>query len=1106
MKKKQTRPWWQYLGIGKILRIMKVTFVLMVVCGLSLSAAGLSQNKKLTLSVKNATLLEIFKEIEANTDLGFLYKNDQIDQQQTYTVDAKNEEVHEVLSDLLDDANYTFTIIENNVVITKVQNAPIILKAQEEHTVKGTVIDANGEPLPGVNVYDKANPQNGVITGIDGNYSISLASADVTIMFSFIGFDDQEVQVAGRAEVNITLLEERVGLDEVMVVAYGTSKKASFTGSAAVVKSEAISKVPVTSVEKALSGAIAGVTVAETSGQPGSYSEVRIRGLGSFAASNSPLYVVDGVPISTGSMSEGGNLMSSIPTGDIESVTVLKDAAAASLYGSRAANGVILITTKQGSKGVTKYNLKASTGISDFAVDNYKGVSGEDHIMLHKESLENFYGVGHEKVDETMNRYEWYEPEGGFTDWYDLLFRKGVSTNIELSATGGNDKTQFYISGSYLNQEGLALNSNFLRYSGRVNLTHKVNDKLKFGISTLTSHTDQDVANNGSSYFNPFYNVNRNTWPTESPYDENGDLKYELVNAGYYNLLREYPLNEKTAKIFRSMSSAYIEYQPITSLTFRSTNSYDWINNDYVRYGSPISRSYEDVNGYIGNSNSKRIRLTSSNLLTFEKTFADQHNLNVIGAFEAEKYKSSNYGAEGEGLPNESLKVLSVAAMPVGVSGYSSAYSMLSYLSRVNYDFNNKYYLSGSIRRDGSSRLGENERWADFWSVSGAWRITEEEFMSDLDFLDNLKVRASYGTNGTLPPGYYDHLALYSYTGAYDGTGAAVEDQIASPNLTWEKNKTFNIGIEYGIFNRIRGSVEYFERNTSDLIMDLDLAPTIGAGSTMVNIGEMQNKGIEIELRTDNIVNGNFRWSTTFLFSRVRNEIVKLAGGNDIETSRYIRREGLPYYSFYMPIWAGVDPADGSPMWYVIDENENITDEVTHDYKEAESAVAGSAEPDFYGSITNELSYKGFNLSFLFNYSVGGKIWYNSGYKSWNDGRSPKYVIQESQLDRWQKPGDIAKHPQRIWTGNNGSDIRSTRFLFDNNYLRLKDITLSYDLPTSLLSKVGISNMKTYVQGRNLLTFASQDIVDPEHGGANGYAYFEMPPVKTISFGIEIGF
>ncbi len=972
--------------------------------------------------------------------------------------------------------------------------------------ISGVVTSSeDGLTIPGVTILVKGT-SNGVTTNMDGAYALTVPDDATTLVFSFIGYEPQEVAIDGRSVINVNLEVSLTTLDEVVVIAYGTTTKKSFTGSAQVVDAEAISKVPVTSIEKSLAGNVSGVTVAETSGQPGSYSEIRIRGMGSFSASNSPLYVIDGVAMITGQLTEGGNLMSSIAAGDIESMTVLKDAAAASLYGSRAANGVILITTKQGRKGVTKYTIKSTMGISDFAVENYKAASGDDFIELMQESLENYYGVGNSNVDKYMNQYQWYKPAGGYTDWYDLLFRKGISNNTELSATGGNDKTQFYVSASVLDQQGVALNSDFVRYSGRINLTHKMSNKVKMGVNILNAHTDQDVANNGTSYNSPFYNVNRNTWPTETPYDENGEYKYELVNAGYYNLLREYELMEVTAKVFRSLSTGYIEYKPFEFLTFRSTNNYDWVNSNYYNYYSPLSRSGEDVHGEVYNQNQQVKRASTSNLLTFDKTYKELHHLNVIGAFEAEKLSTSYFSATGEGLPNESLGVLSVTAVPVGASGYENGSSMVSYLSRVNYDFDNKYYFSSSIRRDGSSRLGVNERWANFWSVSGAWRLTQEHFMDNLTFVDDLKVRASYGTSGTLPGGYYDHLALYSYTGAYDDAGAAVEDQIASPNLTWEKNKNFNIGFEFGIFKHIRGSFEYFQRHTSDLLMNLPLAPTIGAGSTMVNIGEMENKGFEFEIRTDNIVGKDLNWSSTILFTSTRNKILKLNNGEEMIGNPYIQREGLPYYSFYLPIWAGVDPADGTPMWYVVDENENITDEITHDSKEANAAIAGSAEPDFYGSIGNNISYKGFNLSFIFNFSVGGKVWYASGYKSWNDGRSPKYVVPEGQVDRWQNPGDIAAHPQRIWNGNNNSDIYSTRFLLDNDFLRLKDITLSYAIPESLLKKLFINSANIYVQGRNLLTFASQDVVDPEHGGSSGYAYFEIPPMKTITFGVEIGF
>lgn len=963
----------------------------------------------------------------------------------------------------------------------------------------------DGLSIPGVTIVVKGTT-TGVTTNMDGTYELIVPDNATILSFSFIGYVPQDITIDGRSVINVIMDVSSTTLDEVVVIAYGTTTKKEFTGSAQVVDSKSIDKVPVTSIEKALAGNVSGVTVSETSGQPGSYSEIRIRGMGSFSASNSPLYVIDGVAMITGELTEGGNLMSSIAAGDIESMTVLKDAAAASLYGSRAANGVILITTKQGRKGVTKYSIKSTMGISDFAVENYKAASGDDFVMLMTEALENYYGVGNSKVQETINKFQWYEPAGGYTDWYDLLFRKGISNNTEVSATGGNEKTQFYISASVLDQQGVALNSDFLRYSGRVNLTHKMSDKVSMGVNILNAQTDQDVANNGTAYNSPFYNVNRNVWPTETPYDENGEYKRGLINADYYNLLREYELMEVNAKVFRSLSTGYIEYKPYDFLTFRSTNSYDWVNSNYYNYYSPLSRSGEDVGGEVYNQNQQRMRTSTSNLLTFNKTFKELHHVNVIGAFEAERLKTTYFSATGEGLPNESLNVLSVTAVPVGASGYRNGSSMLSYLSRANYDYNNKYYFSSSFRRDGSSRLGVNERWANFWSLSGAWRLTQEQFMDNLTFVDDLKIRASYGTSGTLPGGYYDHLALYSYTGSYDEAGAAVEDQIASPNLTWEKNKNFNIGFEFGIFKRIRGSFEYFQRHTSDLLMNLPLAPTIGAGSTMVNIGEMENKGFEFEIRSDNIVSKDLNWSSTLLFTSTRNKILKLNNHEEIVGNPYIQREGLPYYSFYLPIWAGVDPADGTPMWYIVDDNGNITNEITHDSQEAKEAVAGSAEPDFYGSIGNNISYKGFNLSFIFNFSVGGKVWYASGYKSWNDGRSPKYVIPIGQVDRWQKPGDIVEHPQRIWNGNNNSDIYSTRFLLDNDFLRLKDITLSYSIPESLLKKLFINSAKVYVQGRNLLTFASQDIVDPEHGGASGYSYFEIPPMKTITFGVEIGF
>jgi len=898
------------------------------------------------------------------------------------------------------------------------------------------------------------------------------------------------------------------------VESYMTSVMKVIDISANVVDAEKVAKIPVTSFEKALVGTTPGVQVSNLTGQPGSGTEVRIRGIGSFSASKEPLYVIDGVPVTSGSMNNSagglptGNVMSTIPAGDIENITILKDAAAASLYGSRAANGVILITTKQGKEGVTRYNLKTVYGFSDWAVDNYETVSGEDFLMLHRESMENYVASGNATpgfdVDQEMINLGWVEPEEGFTNWKDHLFRTGETKNIELSATGGSEKTQFYISGSYFDQEGIAYKSSMTRYSGRINITHNAGKMLTLGINMLNSTADQEIVDGGTRYYDPFYNYARNCFPTEGPYLPDGSYRPEL-QSGYYNIVMERDLNETSAKIFRSMNTGFIEIRPTNFLTFKSTNSLDWINNDDKRYASPLSRSGDDEQGYVYLTNRKRITLTSSNLLTFDKTFNDLHHFNLIAGQEMEKRDSKRYSVEGNKLPNETLRSLGATAIPVYAYGYDEGSSMLSFLSRLNYDYRNRYYVSVSARRDGSSRLGKAERWANFWSVSGSWRISSEDFMQSLDFIDDLKLRVSYGTNGTLPPGNYDHLALYSYSGTYDGQVAANESSIANSELTWEQNATFNIGLDFTVFRNISATVEYFSRYTTDLLMSLPLAPTIGAGSTWVNIGEMENKGLELELRTTNISTSNFTWTSSFAFTTIKNKIVKLNNHEDIIDDVWIRREGQPYYSFYLRPWAGVNPANGAPEWYIVDDNENITDEVTGVVGESNRAIVGKADPDFFGSFGNEISYKGFNLSFLFNFSVGGKLFYASGYKSWNDGQYVKYAIPVAQLDRWQKPGDIAAHPQRIWGGNNDSYVETSRFLLQNDYLRLKDITLSYDLPENVVSKIKLNRIRLYVQAVNYLTWCTQDVGDPEQIHS-GLMYFEMPNNKTMSFGLEIGF
>lgn len=1093
-------------NIQKILMIMKLTTFFFLISILSIAAKGYSQHARLNLSLQNASIKELFQEIEKQSEFNFFYKDDQIDVNKMVNIEADNSLIGEVLNEVFENTGVSYTVVNKVIVITP-------RKEQQNFKVTGTVTASTGETLPGVSILVKGT-ETGTITGTDGKYSIEVPDANSVLVFSSVGYVTQEVNINGRSVVDVMLEVGLEALEEVIVVAYGVTTKKSFTGSAAIVNPESISKIVVTSFEKALVGTIAGVQVNNLTGQPGSGTEIRIRGMGSFSASNEPLYVIDGVPVMAGDMhsSQGGlpvgNVMSMIPSGDIETITVLKDAAASSLYGSRAANGVILITTKHGREGVTKYSFKSVYGISEFAVDNLKTVSGEDFLMLHREEMVNFLASGNAPpgfdVDQTMLDNDWVKPAEGFTDWYEHLFRIGKTRNIELSATGGAEKTQFYISGSIFDQEGVAYKSGYTRYSGRVNITHKMSEMLTVGLNLLNSFADQEVVDGGSRYYDPFYNVSRNCFPTEGPYLPDGSYRPKL-QSGYYNIVMERDLNERSSKLFRSMNTGFIEFRPLEFLTFRSTNSVDWINNDDTNYASPLSRSGDDEQGRVYLTNRKRITITSSNLLTFDKTFNDIHHVNIIAAQEAETKRAIRYSVEGNVLPNETLRSLGATANPVYAYGYDEGSSLLSFLSRVNYDYRNRYYISASIRSDGSSKLGADERWANFWSVSGAWRLSSEGFMQSLSIVDDLKIRASYGTNGTLPPGYYDHLALYSYASTYDGQVAAYESSMANPDLTWEQNANFNVGIDFTLLKNFSGTIEYFSRHTSDLLMNLPLAPTIGAGNTWVNIGEMENKGWEIDLRTTNISTNNFKWSSNFNITTVDNKIVRLNNNEDIFSSRYIRREGEAYNTFWLPLWAGVNPANGAPQWYIVDADGGKTGEVTGDIGEANKAIAGKADPDFFGAFGNNLSYKGFNLSFLFNFAVGGKLYLDTGYKSWNDGNKVKYAIPVIQLDRWQKPGDIAMHPQRIWGGNNDSDVRSSRFVLENNFLRLKDISLSYSLPKSLVKRLNISNITVYTQATNYLTWSSQDVVDPELR-ANGMTNFEMPNNKTLTFGLEIDF
>lgn len=1168
MKKKQTRPWWEHLGIGKILRIMKITFVLLVAFGLSVSANGLSQSKKLTLSLKNATLLEIFKEIEANTDLGFLYKNDQIDQSKTYSVSAKNQDIHEVLDQLLNEADYTFTIIENNVVITKVISKTESTVAQQKLTVSGKVVDANGEPLPGVNVYEKNNPQNGVITGIDGDYAITVDNGDVILSFTFIGFDDQEVQVAGRSQINITLLEEQIGLEEVVVTGYGTITKEAYTGSAAVVNAKKIEERPVASFQDVLRGNSPGTIVTGT-GQPGAMNTIRLRGISSMNASNAPLYVIDGVIMDVSNMSGNNdyatNPLNSINPSDIKSMTILKDAASASLYGSRGANGVVVITTKQGrATDKPQYSLDVQMGVSKpfygskpdlVNKDEYMElwIEGEMHYQISRkvgddqnlfEEIKKIYAdkEGYDNIG-GRNYYEWqnyakqqfnghfgiysplnddyynefFDADGNpgadydklaNTNWFDEVTRVAPFQKYNISTNGGNSQFNYYASLEYFNQEGIIIGSGLERYSLRTNLSSKPKGALiHWGINNMVSYSDQSGPRSDAyGYAMPQYTALAIA-PVAPVYLEDGSYNLNLPKGVNNNqnpvavANENYYLRPQTKLItsgwIQLNFTDWLNINSRTNLDYTHARRRNWYNKDF---GDGLSD-----NGSLYERDARSRKLSNTTLLNFNKKINEVHSITAYAGTEVEDLRYQYSGATGVNFPTNKTPYLSAAATPESVFGSGHEYSMFSILSQANYIYNGKYYASASYRIDESSRFSPENRRGSFWSLSGAWRISDEAFLKDLSVLDNLKLKASIGTNGTLPSELYAWQSLYSFGYDYKETPGATPPSIANKDLTWEENEVYNIGFESRWLNRINFNLEYYNRETKNLLQDLPISSTTGFTSMLVNSNaSLTNQGIEVEVDADIIRNSNFNWNLNVNAATLKNEFSGL--DNDIIGSTQIQRNGESYYSWYMPEWAGVDQETGEQQWFGRDEatGEEI---IVKEYDLAERRILGKALPKVTGGISSSFTWKGLDLSVLFTYGMGHHVMdYTGRTATKNDGYRDYRGIERDQLDRWTPDNINASSPLRVNTSAVWNRYNSSRYLYKGDYLKLKNIKLQYTIPSSITQKLKVRSASVFAQAENLWVATDLKGFDPEISLSGFRDADQYPTATTYTFGLKLNF
>lgn len=1012
-------------------------------------------------------------------------------------------------------------ILIRNSVLAFIMTLVITASAfAQNRVVSGVVIDADTqEPIPSVTVLLQGTVK-GVATDVDGRYELTLTQSELNngiLLFSSVGYIAEEVAINGNTTINVELSLDVALLDDVVVVGYGSQIKEKVTGNISSVSASDFETIPVNSFEEAVQGRAAGVFINADNGKLGGGITVRVRGTSSITASAQPLYVIDGIPVTTNNLSSNGaetNPLADINPDDIASIDILKDASASAIYGARGANGVVLITTKTGAVGDTKIDVSYKVSTREPS-NNKEWLNGPEYLELFDEAFANSSSDG--TVNGTLfgftrdGLYDLVIPGWDASidsDWQSEAYQENTSQTFDISASGGDSKTRFYVSGSVDDQEGHVIDDAFQRVSGRLNLDHTVNSKLDIGMNFSLSRTENQRLSNDNAFSTPIQLVAQP--PIQPIYNNDGSL---FDNTLYFNglLYREGSTYEAT--IFRTIGKAYANYDITPELTIRGDLGLDILDQqEKAWWGSSVARNTGAANGTAFNSFDRVTNLNTNFYLEYIKDLSDDHSINaVLGSSYQNSLREYN-DVSADDFANDDLRQISSAATVTGYNGGQTEYSFTGYFSRVNYSFQDKYLLTLSGRVDGSSRFGEDNRYGFFPAVSAGWILSSEDFLTDLDAVSFLKVRASAGQTGNAAIGNFDSRALYG-SGIYSGTPTLEPTRSPNPELKWETTTQYNFGLDFGLFSdRITGEIDYYIKNTEDLLLDVNVPATSGApGQEQTrNVGELENKGIEFLLTTRNVV-GEFNWSTTLNFGKNKNEITNIDG--QIITSSVNRAiEGEAIGVFYAYEYAGVDPANGDGLYYV-----NSADGIDHstgttnDPDLANRVVIGDPNPDFQGGITNNLNYKGFDLNFFFQFVYGNDI-YNGGgiYQSCNACYFDNQT--KDQLDRWQNPGDITDVPQARLFDSNG-DENSSRYLSDGSYIRLKNLTFGYNLPANVLSNLSLRRARLYFSGTNLLTFTNYEGWDPEvnadYLGGNiafGRDFYSAPQARMYTFGIDIGF
>ncbi len=1025
--------------------------------------------------------------------------------------------------------------------------------AYTQEVIRGTVVDRANEPIPGVTVYINST-SSGTTTNLDGEFSIRTDEPlPLSLSVSFLGFRSEEIDVYEASEpINITLTEDINYLDEVVVVGYGTARKSSYTGSVAVVGNKELEKLEITSVGKALQGIVPGLQSVSSAGQPGSDASLYIRGIGSVNASTSPLFVVDGVP--------GAN-PNQISGKDIQSISILKDASASALYGSRGANGVIVITTKSGnlnSKPVV--NFSSSIGFTSRAVKDYSYLSTNDYYELQWEAIRNTQlDQGRTAAEAAQYASDYlvdgalkvniYGPQfpvpvgtdgklvAGATplwsdDWGKAISRTGIRQQYDLSVSGGSANTRYFLSGGYLNEEGWIRTSEFERINIRTNINSKVNNWFDLGANASISSSYQKSPSQSDSSTGNFANFQRlisNIYPIhernpDGSYvlDEEGNKRWDYgvwrptTAASGSNILgsAEHAISgSKTEAVLLStnMIITFMEgllLRTTASADYRSFNSHSYSHSYYST--GVISEGA----GSASRGSSRTLNYTLNSFIDYTPNETGKHSFNLLAGPEIYVNNISSLSGSRTGFQVLGKTEPSAGSTIGNFVGSSDNYRLASWLTKVDYNYLERYHFSASYRRDGSSRFSKESRWGDFWSLGASWNLKRENFLIGVDDIDNLNVRFSYGAQGNDNVGNYAYGGFYSIYNSLDLLGLLPSD-LPTPELKWETNLNFNLGADISLFdNRLIAQIDVFNRQSKDLLFERPLSPSTGYSGINANIGSLSNRGIDGQITGALIRNKDFNWDVTLNFGHYTNKITKLPQeeiltgsiGQYGNTKKMV--EGGSVFDFYIKEWAGVNPENGKATWYkdVVDENGNVTGRTTTENQtEATPYFQGSSLPDLYGGLNNYFSYKDFELSFLFSFSIGGKIFDGDQPMIMHLGSAPGRNWSEEALTRWTPENRDTNFPRLSYVSDAWNTIPSTRFLYDASYARLKNIVFSYSLPSRVISNWNLSDVKLHVTGDNILTLFGHRGLDPEQT-VTGSTFYRYPAQKSYSVGINVSF